>query len=189
MKKIIGILIFVMMCGVISAQTSNTFKYVIKANGGITNTKKGLADDKIDSTKVSGGYYITYQGADTLPPRLPASGGIDATTIYSKLQPDTVQHTSNYTVGASDWGKDQHLNKATSILVTLPPALTEWPIGGRMDFYSFGDGITVFHAGSGVTLISDTTSSILCATKRGKQDCSVKKIATSKYKITGPVND
>lgn len=111
------------------------------------------------------------------------TGQVDGSTIYSMLAPDTVQHTSNYTVAASDWAKDQHCLKATSIVITLPINLTEWPVGGIMNFYGEGAGIMVFKGG---TKISDSDS---IATSRKGQVVSVKKLAASKYFLLGPLTD
>jgi hypothetical protein len=198
MKKIIGILIFVMMCGVISAQVSkpNWYRYLLAANGGlkIGNTVEKSTDNKVGSLLLLVDSVTTnnvtnptvfklWRNGVEITPSIPAGGQIDGATFYSKLQPDTVQHTSNYTVSASDWGKDQHLNKATSILVTLPTNLAEWPIGGVMNFYGMGAGIMVF---SGGTIISDKDS---IATSRKGQAVVVKKIAASKYILIGPLTD
>lgn len=110
---------------------------------------------------------------------------ISLKSVASMLAPDTVQHTANYTVAASDWGKDQHCLKATSILITIPANLTDWPVGGVMNFYGEGAGIMVFKA-SGVTFISDSDS---IATSRKGQAVSVKKIATNKYWLIGTLTD
>jgi hypothetical protein len=111
---------------------------------------------------------------------------IDGDLTYVLLQPDTVQHTASYTVAASDWPKDQHCLKATSIAITLPANLTDWPVGGVMNFYGEGAGIMVFKKASGVTFISDTDS---IATSRKGQAVSVKKLAASKYFLVGPLTD
>lgn len=113
------------------------------------------------------------------------SDTIDNATVFTKLAPDTVQHTANYTVAASDWGKDQHCLKATSILITIPANLTDWPVGGVMNFYGEGAGIMVFKKSSTV-FISDKDS---IATSRKGQAVTIKKIATNKYFLVGPLTD
>lgn len=114
------------------------------------------------------------------------NNAVIGSTLYSRLQPDTVQHTANYTVAASDWGKDQHCNKATSIVITLPNNLTAWPTGGVLNFYGHGAGIMVFKKGTSVVFISDKDS---IATSRKGQVVSVKKIAANKYFLVGPLTD
>jgi hypothetical protein len=111
---------------------------------------------------------------------------IDSDDYYVLLSPDTVQHTADFIVAASDWGSEQHCLKTTSIAITIPPALTDWPIGGVMNFWGEGAGIMVFKKGVGVAFISDTDS---IATSRKGQVVTVKKIATNKYWLVGPLTD
>jgi len=73
MKKLIGILIAIMFMGVLQAQYENSYKYVIKAKGGITNTLKGLDADKVDSTKVSGTTKTDYKEGTILTPAINAA--------------------------------------------------------------------------------------------------------------------
>ena len=144
--------------------------------------------NKADTVTILDPYATTLEVRDEIADSLNAfrTNAEEGSTFYALHAPDTVQHTANYTVAASDWRKDQHLNKATSIVVTIPPDLTEWPVGGIMNFYSFGAGITVFKGGAGVVLVSPLDS---IATSIGKQDVSVKKIAANKYKLIGPLTD
>lgn len=199
MKKILLLFFGILLTGVIAAQNQNWYRNLMKFHGGVKigNTvvstganKPGsllLTTDSVTTDNVAAPtLYKVYRGGTQLTPDIPASGGIDISTFFSKTSPDTVQHTANYTVTASDWTKDQHCNKATSIIITLPPSLTEWPIGGVMNFYGHGAGIMVFKKGSGVVFISDKDS---IATSRKGQAVTVKKLAASKYFLVGPLTD
>jgi hypothetical protein len=159
MKRLITVLIGILIAGVLSAQTSNTFKYVLKTQGGIINTKKGLAADKVDSTKVSGGNFTTYKGADTINPTISASGKIDASTLYVKLLPDTVQITDLYTLTLTDANKIIVGIKASSIAITIPDnATAAIPLGTTINFVQGGAGILVFKKAVGVVMTSKKDS-------------------------------
>lgn len=189
MKRLITFLISVMLVCSLVGQSGNRSRYVYNFAGGITvggtyNTQDW--NERIDSIRVISEEIYIFSGGDTLSYYMPVAGTIDNATIFSKLVPDTVQHTANYTVAASDWRKDQHCLKATSIIITIPQNLTDWPVGGVMNFYGEGAGIMVFKKASGVTFISDSDS---IATSRKGQAVSIKKIATNKYWLVGALTD
>lgn len=188
MKRLITLLISLTLAIALAGQSSNKSRYVYNFAGGITVGGTYATNDfneKIDSIRIIGGTAYIYNGADTIPVYTPVADQIDNATVFTKLAPDTVQHTANYTVAASDWGKDQHCLKATSILITIPANLTDWPVGGVMNFYGEGAGIMVFKKSSTV-FISDKDS---IATSRKGQAVSIKKIATNKYFLVGPLTD
>jgi hypothetical protein len=89
MKKLITFLIGILIAVSLQAQTENSFKYVLKTKGGLINTLKGLAADKLDSVKVSAGAFKVYQGATQLNPDVPAAFQVDGSTVYPLLV-DTV---------------------------------------------------------------------------------------------------
>lgn len=89
MKKIFMVLIAILFAGAVSAQTSNSFKYVINAKGGVNVTLKATSADKVDSIKVSSGAYKLYQGATQLSPDIPTSGQISLATVVP-MNTDTI---------------------------------------------------------------------------------------------------
>jgi hypothetical protein len=98
------------------------------------------------------------------------------------LVPDTVQHTSSYTLQASDVSKEQMCLKTTSILITVPLNFTDMPIGSNLNFWGEGAGIMVFVKAGGVTFISPLDS----IASFGKGDViGLKKIAANKYWLYG----
>jgi len=99
MKKAITFLIALLITCASQAQTENSFKYVIKAKGGIINAKQGLAADKIDSTKVSDGAYKLYQGETQLTPDIPAGGYVNLNTIVPLLSDTTLYFAINIGLG------------------------------------------------------------------------------------------
>jgi hypothetical protein len=111
---------------------------------------------------------------------------IVGSTLYVKLIPDTVQHTSNYTLQASDVYKDQHCLKATSILITVPQNFSDMPVGSTLNFFGEGAGIMVFKKGANVVFISESDS---IATARKGAVVGLKKIATNKYFLYGSLLD
>ena len=117
-----------------------------------------------------------------ISPVFKADQFIDSDEYYVQLTPDTVQQTDHYTVAASDWPKEQHCLKATSIAITFPADLTDWPVGGWMHFYQAGDGIMVFKAAAGVTLVTPLDS--VATTNKGDW-VSWKKLAANKYTGVG----
>ena len=167
---------------------NGTNNYVLTTNGsGVTSWSAApatgiTAEDTLDMLAP---YPTLLETRDEIADSLNAfrANTEEGSTFYALHSPDTVQHTSNYTVGASDWPKDQHCLKATSIVITLPTNLTEWPVGGIMNFYGEGAGIMVFKGG---IKISDSDS---IATSRKGQVVSVKKLAASKYFLIGPLTD
>lgn len=111
-----------------------------------------------------------------------AGQSLDISETAVLLLPDTVQHTADYTVAASDYPKEQHCLKGTSIAITFPADLTDWPVGGWMHFYQEGDGIMVFKAGAGVTIVTPLDS---VATANKGDWVSWKKLAANKYTGVG----
>ena len=199
MKRLMVFLIMVCFVGVLSAQTSNWYRYQMKLHGGVKvgNTvvstgvsKTGsflLPVDSITTDNVTTPtVYKIYNGDTQLAPDIPSGSQGNLSEYAVMLLPDTVQHTDHYTVAASDYPKEQMCLKAASIAITIPPDLTDWPVGGTMNFWGEGAGIMVFKKGAGVTFISDTDS---IATSRQGQVVSVRKIATNKYFLVGPLTD
>ncbi len=158
MKKLIIILIGVLMFGALSAQYENSYKYVIKTKGGITNTLKGLDADKIDSTKVSGGEYKAYQGATQLNPNVPAAFQVDGSTVYVTRLADTTAVTDHYTLILTDAGNDVMVTKASQVIITIPTnASVAFPVGTKINFFMTGAGIVTF---SGNTYSANDSTTI-----------------------------
>jgi len=99
MKKVITFLIGILIVCTLSAQTENSFKYVLKTKGGIINTLKGLAADKVDSIKVSDDAYKLYQGATQLSPDIPESGYVNLGTIVPMLSDTLLYFVPNIGLG------------------------------------------------------------------------------------------
>jgi len=162
MKKILLIFVMVLIIGALSAQTSNSFKYVIKAKGGITNTLKGLDADKIDSTKVSGDSYYTFQGADTLIPHIPSAGYDDIYDYVTRKYADTLLVTTvEFRPVIADAGKIIRCNHATQTKVFLPPDSTaNFPLGSVLNFSMDNAGIVTFYESNSVITSKNDSASI-----------------------------
>jgi hypothetical protein len=113
--------------------------------------------------------------------KVDTAGMVNISNIILLATPDSVQHTAAYTVGAGDVFKDQMCLKTTSMAITLPANLTEWPVGAWMNFLQEGAGILVFKKAGGVRFVTPLDS-IATATKGDM--VSVKKIGVSAYMLT-----
>ena len=184
MKRLILIFGMVLIVGALSAQISNSFKYVIKAKGGITNTLKGLDADKIDSAKVSGGAVKFYQGATQLIPDIPAAGYDDIYDyVARKYLTDTLLITdAGYTLVLADAGRYIRTYHATSVNIIVPPNTdVALPVGTVINFVSTLGSIN-FVTGSGVTFNSELDS-LNVANKGG--GATLVKRATDKWDLVG----
>jgi hypothetical protein len=103
-----------------------------------------------------------------------------------KLLPDTVNKAASFTVSITEVNKDVHCWKATSIIITIPQNLSDWTVGGYINFEGWGAGIMVFKKGTNVVFISDKDS---IASSRKGQIVTVKKLATNKYALFGQLTD
>ena len=153
MKRLMAFLIMVCFAGVLSAQTSNTFKYVLKSQGGIINTKKGLAADKIDSMKVSSDKIWFFQGADTLIVGVTSEGSLNLFDYAARKYPDTLLvTTAEYRPTLTHAGRLIRVNRGTQVKVFLPPDSTvNFPLNTILTFKMDGAGIVSFYKGTGVT--------------------------------------
>jgi hypothetical protein len=184
MKKVIGIWIFVMLCGLISAQTSNTFKYVIKTNGGIINTKKGLTGDRVDSTKVASDVIKFYQGATELTPSIPAGGQIDGATVYIKQLQDTIfDATTVDTLKLTYASRMVRYNNVAKTKVYIPTdAAVAFPLGTIINIKMDGTGIVGILGCSGVVVQSELDS---CYINNRHGWATVIKRASNKWDLLG----
>ena len=146
MKKATVFLIAIFISGVLSAQTENSFKYVVKTKGGIINTLKGLAADKVDSIKVAGGNVTHYQGGDTLNPTVPYANRLALFDVAMKLYPDTALVTAAvFRPNLTHLNTYIRVNRASQVIVYLPPDSTvNFPIGSTLNFKMDNAGIVTF---------------------------------------------
>lgn len=201
MKKLIPFFIIVCLVSLaLVAPTTNWWRYIMIAHGGLkigrtvessSTNKAGSYVLKIDSVTTDNTTTPTlfklYHAGVQLIPDIPVGSQIDGATVYTKLQPDSVQHTAAYTVGASDIFKDQMCIKATgSMAITIPANLTEWPVGTWMNFLQEGGAILVFKKASGVRF-AFPKDSIATAYKSGT--VSIKKIGINAYYGVGSLTD
>ena len=122
-----------------------------------------------------------------IAPTIAAGQYIDADDQYVQLAPDTVQHTSNFTLASTDVDKDIYcLETTTACVITIPLSFTDMPIGSTLNFYGEGSGIMVFKAAAGVNLHSDTDS---IASSRQHQVVGLKKRGNNYYILYGPLTD
>jgi hypothetical protein len=70
-----------------------------------------------------------------------------------KQQRDIVVYTADHTLVIGDAGKIVEANKATAIVVTIPPnSAVPFPVGTQIEVVAVGAGDTSIAAGVGVTL-------------------------------------
>jgi hypothetical protein len=203
-KKIIyGVFAVLFLCSFYYASVNN-YQYVINAMGGIRvglggtysagnlTVKSGSKIHKVDSITVDNmttpTLFKLWSNNTQLIPDIPAAGYIDLNTVYGRLLPDTVHHAANYTLGASDVYKEQHCNKATSIVITVPVNFTDMPVGSTMNFYGEGAGIMVFKFGNGSNVIRVSDKDSTASSRKG-QVIGLRKEAANKYFLYGTLTD
>jgi hypothetical protein len=156
MKKLITILFMVFLVSALPAQTLNTFKYQIKANGGLS---VGLNGEKIDSIDINttDKDFRFYNNGDTLIPYIPVAGQTDISDIillkHLVINPQT---GSNYTLVLTDDGKLITIDHPDADTLIVPENGTvPFPIGTQITVQGIGVGLTFFKPYSGtVTLTS-----------------------------------
>jgi len=188
MKRLLLILIGVFLVNTLWSQTSNTFKYEIKALGGVTiGPTATAAKATITSAILSGTTVSLYNGTTQYSVGVAPADQEDASLIFGKLLPDSVQHTSNFTLALTDANKDLYCVKGTSIVITIPAnASVAVPIGTTFNFYGEGAGIMVFKAAANVHLHSDKDS---IATSRIHQVVGLKKRGLNYWILYGNLID
>jgi hypothetical protein len=196
MKKLLIFLIVVSLSGTLVAQ--NWYQYLSVFHGGVKvgNTVKKTGANKtgsyllqIDSITTDNVTTPTkfklYDNNTQLIPDVPSGGYEDAALIFLKLQSDTINKTANFTVSATEVNKEVHCWKATSIIITVPKNLSDWPVGTYITFAGFREKM-VFKAAADVVFVSDKDST---ATARKGQPVSIKKLAANKYWLLGTLTD
>jgi len=180
-------LIAVMIVGALSGQGSNTFKYVLKAKGGIINTLKGEAADKIDSTKVSGGNITHYQGGDTLNPTIPYVNQLALFDVAMKKYPDSLLvTTTEFRPQLTHLNTYIRCNKATQVKVFLPPDSTvNFPIGSTLNFSMDNAGIVTFYESNSVIDAKKDSTTI---NFKGGWATAIKR-AANKWDLLGDLTD
>lgn len=143
-----------------------------------TNIKKIITED--------GFMWFIKSNGDTTSVGTAIGDQVNANLIFLKLAPDTVTKTANFTVSATEVNKEVHNWKATSLVITIPQNLSDWPVGTYITFEGWGAGIMVFKKAAGVTFVSEKDS---IATARKGQHVTVKKLAANKYGLIGPLTD
>lgn len=147
MKRIIVLMFCVFLALAVKAQTYMPNGMVVGTNKAAnitnqTNVKKIIT--------VDGFAWVVNSAGDTLSVGTAIGDQVDASTIYSKLLPDTVAvKTSNFTLALTDASKLIVGTKATSLIITIPTnAAVAIPVGTTINFVQGGAGILVFKEGS-----------------------------------------
>lgn len=188
MKKAFIFLIVILITNAIIAQTSNSFKYVINAKGGINVSLKAASADKVDSVKVSSGSFKMYQGATQLVPDIPAGSLIDNDTVYAKRDiVDTVHLTGSRAIPLTYRGQWISVTKATEARIYIPAdTAVNFPVGTVINFSMDGAGIVHFVKGTGVVFQSVKDS--VCINSQNGVVTIVKR-AANKWRLFGTLTD
>jgi len=183
MKKIIVLMFCVFMAIAVKAQT-------YMPNGAVIGTKNAAAITNQTNIKkiitVGGKAWVVNSAGDTLTVGTAIGDVIDASTIYNKLLPDSVQKTANFTLSLTEANRDVYCVTDVCNVITIPANGTvAFPIGTTINF--FGEaGILVFKAAANVHLHSDKDS---IATSRIHQVVSLKKRGLNYWILYGNLID
>ena len=184
MKRLTIILVLVLFAMIAKGQTYMPAGMVVWVK------KASAITDEVTFKKIiehDGETYAIKANGDTVYFGTPIAKRLNGSTVYVTQIPDTVQHTSNFTLALTDVNKDLYCIKATSIAVTVPTsASVAIPIGTTINFYGEGTGIMIFKAASGVHLHSDKDS---IASSRIHQVVSLKKRGNNYWILYGAITD
>lgn len=163
--------------------------------------KVGTADTATMLSKYSHKASPTFTGTVVLPAATSIStvtsteiGYLDNVTsaiqtqldAKVKLLPDSVQHTANFTLAASDVGKDMYCTENGPQVITIPLNFSDMSISSTLNFYGSGTGPMIFKGASGVHIFSRNDS---IASGGAGDVIGMKKRGANNYWIYGNLQD
>jgi len=151
MKKLILILLIGLTTGALYGQS-----WLKK---GVKVGKKASVVTIKDITSDGSDVKIFDASGDTLNPYVPYANKLDAANYFPLLHPDTLAITDDYTLVLTDDGKRIRVNKATGMIITLPPhSSVAFIKESTIYIQQLGAGPIIFQAGAGVTIVSELDS-------------------------------
>lgn len=175
MKKILLFLLLTVFSVILVAQTETIRKNLIY-NGSVNFA---------GAVKI-GGVTVTTSGAELNFVDGVTSAIQTQLDAKVKLLPDSVQHTTNFTLAASDVGKDIYCTENGPQVITIPLNFSDMTIGSTLNFYAVGTGPIIFRGAAGVHLFSELDS---LASSAAGQVFGLKKRGANNYWPYGPLTD